>query len=144
MSLFKLGLFVVAITMSLTQCIGNAFAAPPRAAPSVASNAKSQANQATARMKAKFMAQCMASARKELVKEEETKARARLEAIQELSAETIQEPETAQGGSDEQPCNYSGNTANTYSDEAEAAREAAQDAHAERRYLEDRGDHFDE
>ncbi len=76
----------------IAQCTSGHAATPP---PQATSN-KVKAAQASKAFVAQIKAKALKEARAQLVREDELKARARLEAIQELSGEVAPEPETAE------------------------------------------------
>ncbi len=97
MNMFKLALFLVAITVSFTQCVSNLFAAPNK--PAVASKAPAtatKANVAAKRLQAKLESQALIKARAQLIREDEIRARARLEALEELNSEAEIETDTVE------------------------------------------------
>ncbi len=92
--------FILMISMSITQCVSRAFAAPPKQTASPAVRSKSvvtsktmvnsetrvKTGQISKALMDKLKAQAMKQARAELAAELESKERAKLEALEEISA----------------------------------------------------------
>ncbi len=89
----KLSLTAIITVLGIHSCTSNA--APPQA-PAKATSNRVEATKASKRLIAQIKAQALKEARAQLIKEDEIKAKARLEAIQEMSGEVIDEPQTAE------------------------------------------------
>jgi hypothetical protein len=102
-------MFILMISMSLTQCVGRVFAAQPKATASPAVRSKSvvtsktmvnsetrvKSGQVSRQLMDKLKVQAMKAARAELAAELEAEERARLEALEELSATVDVETEVS-------------------------------------------------